>query len=181
MDIHLAGTGNSGLTNQLAFTRLEASAPLYSHFIETLAGLTTIRAFAWAPAYTRASLTLLDASQKPYYLLLCIQRWLVFVLDLVVAALALVLVGMAVALRTRMSPGFLGVALVNMMDLSHALTGLVQQWTMLETSLGAVARVRGFARDTPVEEGWELSGIGLGEKWPARGEVRFEAVCASYG
>lgn len=147
--------------------------------METLAGLTTIRAFAWSPAYTRANRALLDASQKPYYLLLCIQRWLVFVLDVVVAALALVLVGMAVALRARVSPGFLGVALVTMMNLSHSLTNLVQHWTELETSLGAVARVRSFARETPVEEGWGVDGA-VGEAWPARGEVRFEGVCASY-
>lgn len=148
--------------------------------METLAGLTTIRAFGWVPAYTRANRTLLDASQKPYYLLLCIQRWLVFVLDLVVAAMAVVLVGMAVALRTRMSPGFLGVALVTMMELSHALTNLVQHWTGLETSLGAITRIRSFSMDTPVEEGWDLDG-GVAETWPARGELRLEGICASYG
>lgn len=148
--------------------------------METLAGLTTIRAFGWASAYTRANHARLDASQKPYYLLLCIQRWLVFVLDLVVAAMAVVLVGMAVALRTKMSPGFLGVALVTMMELSHALTNLVQHWTGLETSLGAIARIRSFAQDTPVEEGWELDGE-VGVAWPARGELRLEGLCASYG
>ncbi|CAN8102283.1 unnamed protein product [Discula destructiva] len=167
-------------SRQLRLLELETSAPLYSHFIETLAGLTTIRAFAWSAAYTRANHALIGQSQKPYYLLLCIQRWLVFVLDLVVAGLAVVLVGMAIALRARMNPGFLGVALVTMTDLSHALTNLVQYWTMLETSLGAVARIRDFARDTPVEEGWELDGF-VEETWPARGEMKFEGVCASYG
>lgn len=160
--------------------RLEASAPLYSHFMESLSGIITIRAFNWTTSYTLKNRQLLNDSQKPYYLLLCIQRWLVLVLDLVVAGLAIVLMGMAVGLRQRMNPGFLGVALVTMMDLSHSLTNLVQYWTNLETSLGAIARIKSFAENTPVEGGWGEDGE-LDKDWPAKGEIRFEGVCASYG
>ena len=53
---------------------------------------------------------LLDASQKPFYLLLCIQRWLELVLDLTVAVLTILLVGLAVALRHSVNAGLLGVA-----------------------------------------------------------------------
>lgn len=134
-----------------AGARLEANAPLYSHFIESLAGLVTIRSFGCTEAYAAENRRLLDRSQKPCYLLLCIQKWLVLVLDLVVAGLAVVLVGIAVALRSHMNPGFLGLALVNMMDLSHSLTNLVQYWTNLETTLGAIARIKDFSENTPAE------------------------------
>ncbi|ROW02989.1 hypothetical protein VMCG_05737 [Cytospora schulzeri] len=159
---------------------LEANAPLYSQFIESLAGLITIRSFGWTGAYTAENRRLLDGSQKPYYLLLCIQRWLVLVLDLVVAGLALVLIGMAVALRSHMNPGFLGLALVNMMNLSHSLTNLVQYWTNLETTLGAIARIKDFSENTPAE--WSPDGdLDLDDNWPSRGNLRFEHVSASYG
>lgn len=159
---------------------MEASAPLYSHLMESLSGLLTIRAFNWTTPYILKNQQLLNESQKPYYLLLCIQRWLVLVLDFIVAGLAIVLVGMAVGLRDRINPGFLGVALVTMMNLSHALTNLVQYWTNLETSLGAIARIKSFAENTPTEEGWEEDVV-LEKDWPAKGEIRFEGVCASYG
>lgn len=177
---HVSLGGTRPLIFGVAVPRLEASAPLYSHFIETLAGLTTIRAFGWTRAYTHRHLSHLDASQKPYYLLLCTQRWLVFVLDLMVAVLATVLVGLAVGLRERLNPGLLGVALVNMTALSQSLSSLVNYYTQLETSLGAVARIKDFARDTPVEDGWEKD-ADVAEEWPAEGEVKFEAVSASYG
>ncbi|KAH8664569.1 ABC transporter [Xylariales sp. PMI_506] len=166
-------------SRQLRLLELEAAAPIYSHFIESLHGLVTIRAFGWKDSYQSKNRRLLNTAQKPYYLLFCIQRWLVLVLDLVVAALAVLLVGMAVALRDRLDAGFLGLALVNMMDLSHALTDLVQQWTNLETSLGAIARIKGFKENTPSEAHPENESQ-LGANWPSHGALRFERVTASY-
>lgn len=154
---------------------------MFSHLIETLSGLVTIRSYSWTGTYTSKCIRLLDASQKPYYLLLCVQRWLVLVLDLVVAALAVIIVGMAVGLRSRINPGFLGLALVQMMSLSHALTNLVQYWTNLETSLGAIARIKDFAENTPVEGTLGESSGDLDPAWPKSGGLRFEGVSASYG
>jgi ATP-binding cassette subfamily C (CFTR/MRP) protein 1 len=111
----------------------------------------TIRAFGWVGPYEAKSLRLLDTAQRPYYLLLCIQRWLVLVLNLVIASMAVLLMGLAVALRGTISPGLLGVALVMMMSMGHTLGNFVVYWTLLETSLGAVARIKRFSEDTPSE------------------------------
>ncbi|KAI1862215.1 uncharacterized protein JN550_010371 [Neoarthrinium moseri] len=167
-------------SRQLRLLEIEANAPLFSHLIETSSGLATIRAFGWAQEYTSRNRRLLDESQKPFYLLFCVQRWLVLVLDLVVAGLAIILVGMAVALRSKLDAGFLGLALLGMMSLSHALTQLVQHYTMLETTLGAIARIKDFSENTPVEKSPEESDS-PGSSWPSRGVLRFEGVSASYG
>lgn len=98
-----------------------------------------------------------------------------------VAGLAVVIVGMAVGLRSHINPGFLGLALVNMMGLSHALTNLVQHWTNLETSLGAIARIKDFAENTPVEGAPDESTSHLDPAWPSSGALSFEGVSASYG
>ncbi|KAI0968721.1 P-loop containing nucleoside triphosphate hydrolase protein [Xylaria arbuscula] len=166
-------------SRQLRLLELETSAPLFSHFIESLSGLVTIRAFGWAEAYTNKTNKLLDQSQKPFYLLLCIQRWLVLVLDLVVAGLAILLVGLTVALRSKIDPGFLGIALVQLTSLSQALTNLVQFWTLLETSLGAISRIKDFSESTPRESTTEE----LDEppvNWPQHGALTFDSVSASY-
>ncbi|KAI1272257.1 P-loop containing nucleoside triphosphate hydrolase protein [Xylaria sp. FL0933] len=166
-------------SRQLRLLELETSAPLFSHFIESLSGLVTIRAFGWTRGYTDKTNKLLNESQKPFYLLLCIQRWLVLVLDLVVAGLAVLLVGLAVALRSKISPGFLGIALVQLTGLSHALTSLVQYWTLLETSLGAIARIKDFSENTPSETTAEESREPP-SNWPHRGALTFDSVSASY-
>ncbi|KAI1313225.1 P-loop containing nucleoside triphosphate hydrolase protein [Xylaria venustula] len=166
-------------SRQLRLLELETSAPLFSHFIESLSGLVTIRAFGWTEAYTNKTNKLLDQSQKPFYLLLCIQRWLVLVLDFVVAGLAILLVGLAVALRSKINPGFLGIALVQLTSLSQALTNLVQFWTLLETSLGAISRIKDFSENTPREStAEELNEPPL--HWPQDGALTFDSVSASY-
>ncbi|KAI1248908.1 hypothetical protein MGN70_010111 [Eutypa lata] len=167
-------------SRQLRLLELEANAPLYSHFIESLNGLVTIRAFGWTESYATKNRKLLDESQKPFYLLLCVQRWLVLVLDLVVAGLAVLLMGMTVALRSSIDAGLLGIALVQMMSLSHALTHLVQSWTLLETSLGAIARIKDFSENTPSESLPDESDAPDPE-WPSQGVLSFEGVSASYG
>ncbi len=54
-------------------------------------------------------------SQRPYYMLLGIQRWLNLMLDLIVAAEAVIVVGLAVGLRHSTSPGLLGISMNNIL------------------------------------------------------------------
>jgi ATP-binding cassette, subfamily C (CFTR/MRP), member 1 len=122
---------------------------------------------------------LVNAAQRPYYLLLCIQRWLVCVLDLVVSGLAILIVGLAIALRTRVEPGLLGVSLVMLMSLGPSLATLVQCWTQLETSLGAVSRIKHFEEDTPSEL-LPSESTRPGDGWPQNGGVVFEDAALSY-
>ncbi|KAJ5924064.1 hypothetical protein N7466_008251 [Penicillium verhagenii] len=161
-------------SRQLRLLEIELKSPLYTHFIESLAGVTTIRAFSWTHATTNRMISKLDNAQKPYYLLLCVQRWLSLVLNLMVAAIAVLLVGASLALRTRVEPGLLGIALVMMMDLGLTLSELIQNWTLLETSLGAIARIKDFAEETPSEEmNSSIQTYNELSEWPTQGEIIF--------
>jgi ABC-type bacteriocin/lantibiotic exporter with double-glycine peptidase domain len=102
-------------SRQLRLLDLEARGPLYSHFMETLSGLVTIRAFGWETEFRQQNYKQLDHSQRPYYLLYCIQRWLNLVLDLIVGAEAVLIVGLAIWLRSSTSVGLLGVSLNNIL------------------------------------------------------------------
>lgn len=102
-------------SRQLRLLDIEAKSPLYSHFLESLSGLITIRAFGWEAQFQNKNAALLDNSQRPYYLLYCVQRWLTLVLDLIVGAEAVLVVGLAVGLRHSTTPGLLGVSLNNIL------------------------------------------------------------------
>ncbi|RAO71528.1 uncharacterized protein BHQ10_007540 [Talaromyces amestolkiae] len=168
-------------SRQLRLLEIELKSPLYTHFIESLTGIVTIRAFSWTPASTTRMLSMLDMAQKPFYLLLCIQRWLGLVLNLIVAALAVILISAAVALRSHVNPGLLGIALVMMIDLGQILSDLIQYWTLLETSLGAISRIKEFSEDTPSED--INSNIQTHEplmEWPSHGEIAFVDTSIGY-
>ena len=165
-------------SRQMRFLDLEAKSPLYTHFTETLSGLHTIRAFGWQHQFSEANLELLDISQQPYYLLYCIQRWLNLVLDLMVAAVAVLLVTIATQDRSLTSRGAIGVALNNVLGFNQVLSYLINSWTALETSLGAVSRLRAFEQQTPDENRFEEDLLPPGD-WPQHGTIEFSNVSSS--
>jgi hypothetical protein len=80
----------------------------------------------------------LDKSQKPAYILLCLQLWLNIVLDLVIAAMAVILINLAVFLEGSTTAGQIGMSLNIVLVANSTLLALVTSWTNLEISLGAM-------------------------------------------
>lgn len=158
---------------------IQEAAPINTHLLETIDGLVTIRAFGWREYYRETALELVDKAQTPHYLLLCAQRWLNLVLDLYTAAIAVSLIALAVFLPDGTQTGLMSVALVNVLSLSSALTTLVSMWTQLETSLGAIARVKEFEIETAQEKEPEVPQE-LASMWPANGKVVINGATASY-
>lgn len=111
-------------SRQLRLLDLESKSPLYSHFLDTVEGLATIQAFGWEKDFQNKNSKLLDVTQRTYYMLNCIQRWLNLVLDLIVAAEAIVVVSLAVSLRQSTSVGLLGVSLNSILCKSCVPIGL---------------------------------------------------------
>lgn len=162
-------------SRQMRLLDIEAKAPLFTSFLETRDGAACIRAYGWVEKRRERNCEILNESQKPYYLLWCIQRWLTLVLDLFVAGLATVVVATAMYARTP----YLGVALFSLISFSSTLQALVAEWTQLETAIGAINRVRAFAIDTESEE--EGSNLpDLPPDWPSRGGITIANVTASY-
>ncbi|EQL00063.1 canalicular multispecific organic anion transporter 1 [Ophiocordyceps sinensis CO18] len=168
-------------SKQLRHLDLELKGHLHTQFGETTSGIITIRANGWTEAMRAKFLDKLDRSQEPFYLLHMAQRWLQLVLGLVTAGLAVAIASIVVALRDKLIVGVVGVAFLNVTMLGSTLTNFVVAWTSLETSLGAIARISLFVRDTPDEERDESSkGRVLGQEWCRNGHVCLENVFATY-
>ena len=166
-------------SRQIRYLDLEAKTPLFTLFTEVIDGLATVRAFGWRNSLLEKNFKLLDESQKPYYLLFCIQRWLTVVLDLFIAAIAIVLVTFAVKFRNTTTQGAIGVAMISILALNTELSELVNNWADLETSLGAIARLRSFLKDTPKEDEPSRDGL-TSENWPSTGLIELKSVSAAY-
>ncbi|PMD29625.1 hypothetical protein L207DRAFT_615485 [Hyaloscypha variabilis F] len=166
-------------SRQLRLLDLEAKSPLYSQFMESLSGLATIRAFGWQHALEEKNRELLDQSQKPFYLLFAVQRWLTLILDLIVAAVAVLLIVLVVTLRGKISPGFVGVALLNVILFSQSIKMLLTFWTNLETHIGSIARIRSFTTGTEVENLTFETQIPPAD-WPRSGAIEFKDITAEY-
>ena len=166
-------------SRQLRFLDLEAKSPLYTQFNEMLEGLATIRAFGWQTFLEDKARDLLDHSQRPFYLLFAVQRWLTLVLDLIVAGVAVILIVLVVALKGKLSAGYVGVALVNVISFSQSIKLLINWWTQLETHIGSVARIKTFTTDA-ISEDLEDEDQVPPPNWPSEGRIEFKDVTACY-
>ena len=100
-------------------------------------------------------------------------------LDLIIAALAVIVVSLAINLRSTTSAGLIGIALNNVLTFNQSLSHLVDFWTQLETSLGAIARLKTFeAKTVPEEKPGE--DVLPPEEWPEKGSIEFRNVTATY-
>ncbi|RFU32078.1 hypothetical protein B7463_g4239, partial [Scytalidium lignicola] len=167
-------------SRQIRFLDLECKSPLYTHFSETLEGLSTIRSFGWQKHFIDQNLQHLDTSQRPYYLLYCIQRWFNLVLQLLVGLLATIVVALATNLTGSTSGGRLGISLSAVVTFSSSLASFIMYWTQLETSLGAITRIKGFEEGT-ADENREEETFVPGDEWPTRGLIELSGISASYG
>ncbi|GJN66171.1 hypothetical protein PLICBS_000187 [Purpureocillium lilacinum] len=163
---------------QVRLLGIEAQAPLYKRFTETVDGAVTIRAFRWQREYLRRQYGVIDASLRPTYIQSCIQNLLGFVLDCTVAAVAAGLVATVVVWRDKFSTGSVGVSLVTVVGFSETLARLVHSWTGLESSIGAVSRVKRFVDEVPLEGTGSKQPLPRG--WPDTGSIEISELVSAY-
>ncbi|KAF4436891.1 ABC transporter [Fusarium austroafricanum] len=164
-------------SRQLRLLDLEAKSPLYAHYLDTIRGIATIRAFRLRDQEIFHNQDLLNTSQRPAYLLAMAQRFLALSLNLMVMILAVGVVTLATQLRTN--SGFAGSSLVTLMTWGEAISSLIQYYTQVEICIGAVSRLKAFAENVASEN---LDGEDLEppEEWPTQGNIEIRGISASY-
>ncbi|KAI8955491.1 P-loop containing nucleoside triphosphate hydrolase protein [Xylaria longipes] len=167
-------------SRQLRLLDLQSKSPLYTHFIDSVKGMGTLRAFVkwrFVPNDVQKNARLINTSQRPAYLLVMIQQWLSLVLDLAVAVLAAAVTALAVKLHSNSS--FAGASLVTLMSFGDSLSGIVIYFTRLETSIGAITRLQTFNETVKPEDKSEEDLIPP-EDWPQKGVIEMKGMSASY-
>ena len=170
-------------SRQVRLLSIEAKAPLYQHLSETLSGVSTIRAFRWQDFFDKKNLSLVDDSQKCAYMLYMIQQWLTLTMDMLASGLVVLLMILIVFTKKSFDPGSSGTAIVTLMSFTQSLARLLKFWSLTESCLGAVSRIKTFTETVPSEASNKMPGSGLTSNdgaWPSRGEIMFDQVVATY-
>ena len=108
-----------------------------------------------------------------------IQQWLTLVLDMLVAGLSVLVVSLAITFKASTTGGQIGIALNVILTISNTLTRLLESWTQLETSLGAISRIKTL-EETLLPEDKECEDSAPSPEWPDKGAIEFKEVVAAY-
>lgn len=106
-----------------------------------------------------------------------IQQWLSLFLDVSTAILATMVAALAVSLRRDSS--FTGIALVNLVSFNASIRSIIVSWSIAETSIGAVSRIKQLEDDVTPEALPEETVLPP-ETWPERGSIDINGVTAVY-
>ncbi|KAL8187521.1 UNVERIFIED_CONTAM: Canalicular multispecific organic anion transporter 1 [Gekko kuhli] len=145
-------------------------SPIYSHFSETVSGLSVIRAYRHQERFLLHNEKIVDINQKSVYSWIISNRWLAvrleFVGNLVVFFSAL----LAVFSKGSLQSGIVGLSISSALNVTQTLNWLVRMTSELETNIVAVERVHEYTQ-VANEAPW-VTAQRPPPSWPSKGEVR---------
>ncbi|KAL3697480.1 hypothetical protein R1sor_011556 [Riccia sorocarpa] len=154
-------------------------SPIYAHFAQTLQGVTSVRAYGIETATHDHFRDLLDANHRAMIAFLHLSRWLGTRLDFTAAICVATTALLAVLLRNTISPGLVGVVLLE----SLQLTGFFQYGVRLvadtENIFTSVERIQTYG-NLPTEARPDSPPGLITEQWPEKGEVEFVEYTMAY-
>ncbi|XP_046783234.1 multidrug resistance-associated protein 1 isoform X1 [Gallus gallus] len=161
--------------------RLESvsRSPVYSHFNETLLGVSVIRAFEEQKRFIKQNDMKVDENQKAYYPSIVANRWLAVRLEFVGNCIVLFAALFAVIARNKLSPGLIGLSVSYSLQITAYLNWLVRMTSDLETNIVAVERVKEYA-EMEKEAEWSIDETAPASTWPQEGKVEFRGFGLRY-
>uniref|UniRef100_A0A2K6QY63 Multidrug resistance-associated protein 1 n=1 Tax=Rhinopithecus roxellana TaxID=61622 RepID=A0A2K6QY63_RHIRO len=161
--------------------RLESvsRSPVYSHFNETLLGVSVIRAFEEQERFIHQSDLKVDENQKAYYPSIVANRWLAVRLECVGNCIVLFAALFAVISRHSLSAGLVGLSVSYSLQVTTYLNWLVRMSSEMETNIVAVERLKEYS-ETEKEAPWQIQETAPPSNWPQVGRVEFRNYCLRY-
>ncbi|XP_042554225.1 multidrug resistance-associated protein 1 isoform X2 [Dipodomys spectabilis] len=169
--------------------RLESvsRSPVYSHFNETLLGVSVIRAFEDQERFVRQSDLKVDENQKAYYPSIVANRWLAVRLEYVGNCIVLFAALFSVISRNSLSAvgrqglsaGLVGLSVSYSLQVTTYLNWLVRMSSEMETNIVAVERLKEYS-ETEKEAPWQIRETAPPSNWPQEGRVEFRDYCLRY-
>ncbi|KAK7692904.1 hypothetical protein QCA50_004540 [Cerrena zonata] len=165
-------------SKQLQHLEAGSKSPLYTIFSTTMSGIECIRALNVSSHFQNQNDRYLDRSQKPFFFRYGGIRFLRTFLSIVSFFVAVALAALAVGLRHKVDPSFLGLALSSMTNLSQVLTVLLLSLGLIENGSVAVSRIHEIV--TLPAESDKAKSAEVPAEWPSQGEITFDNVKLRY-
>ncbi|KAJ2057819.1 hypothetical protein GGI17_005434, partial [Coemansia sp. S146] len=156
-------------------------APIYSNFIETLSGVSTIRAFGKSDKFMAKQLQMITAGSRCAYLSMSLNCWLTVRLEFMSAFIvfATAMLGVISLLHGRMDAGLVGLSLSYALQNTQQIGALLKVEGELENKMCDFVRVQEYEQLTP-EAPNVIEDNRPARSWPEQGMVEFKNYSTRY-
>ncbi|CAN8022372.1 unnamed protein product [Ixodes persulcatus] len=161
--------------------RLESvtRSPIYTHFSETLSGVSTIRAYGAQERFVLESNHRVDYNQMCYYPSTISNRWLAVRLEFCGNLIVLFAALFSVFGSQALDGGTVGLSLSYALSITATMNWMVRMSCEFETNIVAVERIMEYTR-SPTEAAWEVPESKPALDWPMGGQVQFADYSTRY-
>ncbi|CAF1117338.1 unnamed protein product [Didymodactylos carnosus] len=150
-----------------------------SVLIETIQGLSNIRAYNVQQRFINLSDYLLDKNQSCYLTSCLTNRWLAFRLEAIANLLTLLTSLFGVLMRNQLSAGTVGLTITYAMQTAQSLNFIVRVTSEIETNIVSVERINEYSQ-LETEAPWEIQDSKPPSNWPSNGEIQFVHLSTRY-
>ncbi|NXX28875.1 MRP7 protein, partial [Nicator chloris] len=163
-------------------------SPIYTHFSETLSGLSTIRAMRATKRFELENQLRLEQNQRCLFASNTVMEWLDIRLQMIGVAVVTAVAGIAIIQHQKQlgNPGLVGLALSYALSVTNLLSGLIASFTHTEIMMVSVERTEEYTTDIPMEPQDKLVQVKaqmcsqVSADWPSEGLVEFQQVVLAY-
>uniref|UniRef100_A0A4W6CQJ0 ATP-binding cassette, sub-family C (CFTR/MRP), member 2 n=1 Tax=Lates calcarifer TaxID=8187 RepID=A0A4W6CQJ0_LATCA len=153
-------------------------SPIYSHFSETVSGLSVIRAYGHQERFLKHNEITIDENLKSVYPWIVSNRWLAIRLEFLGNLVVFFAALFAVISRDSLDSGLVGLSISYALNVTQTLNWLVRMTSELETNIVAVERVSEYS-EIENEAQW-VNNTRPPEKWPEEGRLQFKNYKVRY-
>ncbi|KAM6280160.1 ATP-binding cassette sub-family C member 10 isoform 2-T2 [Porphyrio hochstetteri] len=155
-------------------------SPIYTHFSETLSGLSSIRAMRATRRFEFENQLRLEQNQRCLFASNTAMQWLDIRLQMIGVAVVTAIAGIAIIQHQKQlgNPGLVGLALSYALSVTNLLSGLISCFTVTETMMVSVERTEEYTTDIPTEPQDKL--VQVAADWPSQGLVEFQQAVLAY-
>lgn len=157
-------------------------SPIYAHFQESLAGISTIRAYRQTKRFSLENEWRVDANLRAFFPSISANRWLAVRLEFLGSIIILAAAGFAiisVSVGSGLSAGMIGLSMSYALQITQSLNWIVRQTVEVETNIVSVERVLEYAR-LPSEAPEVISKNRPPNSWPSKGALSFNNYSTRY-
>ncbi|NWX63931.1 MRP2 protein, partial [Promerops cafer] len=157
-------------------------SPIYSHFGETVSGLSVIRAYGHQERFLKQNEITMDINQKSVYSWIISNRWLAIRLEFVGSLVVFFSALLAVIAKGTLEGGIVGLSVSSALNVTQTLNWLVRTSSELETNIVAVERVHEYTkvknevRNPGCRKGTQADTLGDGKGRKAH-QTKIESIC----